>query len=61
MFLLSSKIGPFDNQMFITVMRPNEIFYPPSPDDQDGEQDTGEEDEDEEKKKRRMKSGLVIF
>ena len=32
-------------------------MYQPSPDDQDGEQDTGEEDEDEEKKKRRKKGG----
>ena len=40
-------------------MLSNDILYPPSPDDQDGEQDTGEEDEDEEKKKRRKKCGSL--
>ena len=57
LFLLSSKIGPFNNQMFITLMLSNEILYPPSSYYQDGEQDTREENEDEEKKKRRKKGG----
>ena len=45
--------GKFLGKIFRSIM------YQPSPDDQDGEQDTGEEDEDEEKKKRRKKCGSL--